>query len=324
MATKQNSFEGQDYGTALLSTLLSLANPNNTPLAAGARALGAASGTPVGQNPLPGAAQAALQLGPYQKGVEKALKEGGYAHAQEALQQGVPAQHIEQQSQVAQPQQAQQPQQMQQQAPQQQPGQQQQNPMASLLQFLVRPGGIDQAGHYQQRQMLGGLLQPGGAESLLAGQQAAQAGQMTQNLTPLAPGEQPGARLTPEQAATYQTQQRQNEAAVYGHQVTAAKDQVEAYKQAEQNVTNLIQQLAPMRSMMTKVGQNMGFGPGQNINAALTAFKQTHEKLGESIKRLEQISSVSPSNAPKKQSEGSLAPGNSFNGEAILSVKKVG
>lgn len=38
------------------------------------------------------------ELGPYQKGVEKALKEGGYAHAAEALQSGMPADKIEQQA----------------------------------------------------------------------------------------------------------------------------------------------------------------------------------------------------------------------------------
>lgn len=48
------------------------------------------------------------QLGSYQKGVDKALKEGGYNHTQEALQAGVPAQHIEQESGLTQLQQQQQ------------------------------------------------------------------------------------------------------------------------------------------------------------------------------------------------------------------------
>lgn len=50
-------------------------------------------------NPMQQATQAvAQQLNPYQKGVEKALKEGGYAHVQEALAAGVPAEQIVQQS----------------------------------------------------------------------------------------------------------------------------------------------------------------------------------------------------------------------------------
>lgn len=42
--------------------------------------------------------QAAPQLGPYQEGVKKALKSMGEQHATEAIQQGVPPQHIEQQA----------------------------------------------------------------------------------------------------------------------------------------------------------------------------------------------------------------------------------
>lgn len=47
----------QDYGQAAIQLLGQLINPNNTPLAAISRALGGASATQVGQNPIPNAIQ---------------------------------------------------------------------------------------------------------------------------------------------------------------------------------------------------------------------------------------------------------------------------
>lgn len=81
-------------------------NPNNFDLAQWFYQLGG------GQPPQPGSGgnragsggmndPSVIKLSPYQEGVVKALKKAGEAHVNEAIQMGVPSQHIEQQAGVA-------------------------------------------------------------------------------------------------------------------------------------------------------------------------------------------------------------------------------
>lgn len=87
----------QDNGQALITGLLKLVQgaADYSPLAMASRAAGSWAGQPSGQNPVPGMAQAAAQVGPYQKGVSKALSAAGEAHATEALQSGIPPEQIQ-------------------------------------------------------------------------------------------------------------------------------------------------------------------------------------------------------------------------------------
>ena len=85
-----------DQLTSLANILGPVLNATGNMAASGAQAM---QSSPLGvpgqlMNAANAGQMAAQQLNPYQKGVEKALKEGGYNHATEAIQAGVPAENI--------------------------------------------------------------------------------------------------------------------------------------------------------------------------------------------------------------------------------------
>lgn len=240
----------QDYGSAIASLLGNLLNPNNTPIAAGARALGAASGTPVGQNPLPAMGQAAMQIGPYQKGVEKALKEGGYAHASEALQQGVSADHIQQQAGLVQPQQMQQTQEtsVQPQQPKVDP-----NILQQLLGGLVSGGKVNDQGVYQSIQLLGGLLREP-ADQQLQRQQA-------YSMSPA--GEVQKAKMAAEQVPMTIYEKAQVGATGYKNQADVLNNQLAKIDESEKSLQAQMELYEKTRGPMNKATG----GPSKEMKA---------------------------------------------------------
>lgn len=182
MANQLEKYKGATYGQAagmgiqdVLQGLLSLAGNamQQSPGVPGARALGALTETPSGQNPTEGIGQAMAQLGPYQKGVQSALKKAGESHAVEALQSGVSPDEIQNHSMMQPPQ-----------APMQQPMQPtgmsmgdtpqqggQPNVMQLLSQLLgYRAQGTETSGGQVQPGTLLGFQEP--ADSVLQRQQA--------------------------------------------------------------------------------------------------------------------------------------------------------
>lgn len=144
--------------------------------------------TEVGQNPFKGGMK--QMLSPYQKGLEKALKTAGEAHATEALASGVTPQHIEKEAGLAAPPPQLTPQQMmsspvgQFQAQMGQPvaglpnpvaqeqagvppelAQSGNGPLKNLFKFLYNPGQTNlQTGQVEMPSMLGGLIKPAAAD----------------------------------------------------------------------------------------------------------------------------------------------------------------
>lgn len=173
-------------GSDIISQLLKLVDQFN-PANAGIKAGQAGMNTEVGQNPTGNMTKAVLS--PYQQGVEKALKKSAEAHVAEAIMQGVPPQHIEQEAGLS-------PQQMnpgqlqnspyQQNAPGagtpqpgnnvnqaflagQQPMQQPQaqapqgqNILQSLMSMIYQPSSIQNGNTYQPASLLGGLMRTSG------------------------------------------------------------------------------------------------------------------------------------------------------------------
>lgn len=289
-----NNQEFQDNGSALISSLLKMASTtmDNSPLAMLSRAAGSWAGQPTGQNPVPGMAQAAVQIGPYQKGVSKALSEAGQTHTIEALQAGMNPTDIQNHS-IMQP-------------DSKMFDQQTVQPAVASMNAAQTP----QAPQTQQPgvdplHVLGSLLKlglQGAGDTLMAPvdlqkSQTAKNIQETSNMKPLGPGEEAGARLTPDQASYRQLQQQQNTASIYGNQVSAALGQLERLHQSTTEQTENLKALKEVPwTSVNPIDQ------AKNINAAIKNMRSLDTEKQKVYASLENLSK----NPPKlSQSNGS-------------------
>lgn len=283
---QNNQTYGQVFGNSvggamnnagnILQVLLGLAQGGG-PVDAGMRAGQGAMNTPVGQNPLPNAA--AATVGPYQKGVEKALRTAGENHATEALQMGVPPTQIQDHP-LMQPPAPMASSEGAMQAPSAQPGQVDQGAQQNVLKmlsglgsFLFQAGGPDKNGTYQPRQMLGGLLRPGGTAAQLTGQQAA-------NLTP---GAQLGLKKAEaEQIPPTQYEQKTLQAGAYAANVTAINDELAKIQTDKQNIVDQMKTALELRNPIEK-GLGAAGGQVKQLQQTLSQLNkkesEVHQKM---------------------------------------------
>lgn len=272
-----------DYGDAILKGLLDYAKNsiNYSPLAIGSRALGAAAGTEVGQNPASNMAQAVAMPGPYAEGVSKGLKKAGESHAVEALQMGVPATHIEQQAGLNQQNSVSQP--PQQVAPNGQAPMNQQNPLQVIGQLLGQVRNLTTT-----------------PEHRLQNTQAQLVGQQAQNATP----QGALAMKTAEAQTPLNTYEKASLAAGgFQAQATALNNQLERMNQDQTALESLIKTYESVRGPMNKaVG-----GPSKEMKQLQNQWSSLQQAKAKVHTKLANLYGQQPNFTPGgKESSGSL------------------
>lgn len=312
-----NKYQGVDYGTAagmgvqdVLGGLLKLAA---SPFSVGGTMLGNIAGTPAGQTPdVMAGTGAALNnpLGPYQKGVAKALTQAGQAHAAEALQQGVNPNDI--QSHPIMQNSTQNP------LPNtgistgdstqtftaptsttsSQPSQQSsQNPLQILSNILGIKGGDVVNGAYQPRQALGFLGE--NPESIIAHAQAANLGQQTQNITPKG-----ALALETAKAQTpLNTYEKASLAAGgFSAQTAALNDQLQRMTQDQTALENLMKTYETTRGPFNK----MAGGPSREMKQLQNQWSALQQSKAKIHTQLASLYGKQPNFNPSSVNGGSL------------------
>lgn len=193
------------------------------------------------------------------------------------------------------------------------PQQSQANPLELLSKLLGNSGGNVVNGTYQPRQFLGGLVGES-AKNQLMRQQAIMGGQQTQNLSPLQAGEDPWARLNPEQTVTAQ-------GSIYANNVKAAQDSLTDFHNQMADLNSqadaAVKQATAAQATTGIGGKWAGSGDiRKNLQEQMVSINRKRMELTKQANQASMKLTDILGNPPQRQESG-----NSFSGETSTGVK---